>query len=119
MQFTDAISLVVYAIEGAGVAVVIIGAMYATLSFVRNFRRMTEGFAYQVFRRQFGRAIILGLEFLIAGDIVQTIIVTASMENVLILGLIVIIRTFLSMTLQLEVEGHWPWQKKAFGEHNK
>ncbi|HEY7775789.1 MAG TPA: DUF1622 domain-containing protein [Kineobactrum sp.] len=118
MKFTDAISLVVYTIEAAGVAVLVIGSIYATYCFMRNFRRMTEGLAYQVFRRQLGRSIILGLEFLIAGDIVQTIIVTASMENVVILGLIVIIRTFLSITLQLEIEGRWPWQQ-ASGDYDK
>ena len=56
-------------------------------------------------------AILLGLEFLIAGDIIRTVVVAPTLENVLILALIVIIRTFLSMALQLEVEGRWPWRR--------
>jgi len=58
-----------------------------------------------------GRAILLGFEFLIAGDIIWTVVVAPTLENILILGLIVLIRTFLSRAIQLEVEGHWPWQR--------
>ena len=57
-----------------------------------------------------GRSIILGLEFLIAGDIIRTVVVADTLENVAVLGLIILIRTFLSVTLHLEVEGRWPWQ---------
>ena len=63
-----------------------------------------------MFRRQLGRSIILGLEFLIAGDIIRTVIVADTLANVAILGLIILIRTFLGLTLHLEVEGRWPWQ---------
>jgi uncharacterized membrane protein len=57
-----------------------------------------------------GRAILLGLEFLVAGDIIRTVVVDPTLDNVIVLGLVVLIRTFLSMTLQLEVDGRWPWQ---------
>jgi uncharacterized membrane protein len=60
-----------------------------------------------------GRAILLGLEFLIAGDIIRSVVVDPTLLNILTLGLIVLIRTFLSMTLQLEVEGSWPWQRAS------
>ena len=62
-----------------------------------------------------GRSIILGLEFLIAGDIVRTVIVADTFENVAVLGLIILIRAFLSVTLHLEVEGRWPWQTEKQG----
>ncbi len=65
------------------------------------------------FRQNLGRAILLGLEFLIAGDIIRTVVVAPTLDNVLILGLIVIIRTFLSVALQLEIEGRWPWQGRV------
>ena len=71
---------------------------------------MPEGIAYRTYRRQLGRSIILGLEFLIAGDIIRTVVVADTIENVAILGLIILIRSFLSVTLHLEVEGRWPWQ---------
>ena len=76
-----------------------------------NFRTESEGAAYDTFRRQLGRSIILGLEFLIAGDIIRTVIVADTLTNVTILGLIILIRTFLSFTLHFEVEGRWPWQQ--------
>jgi uncharacterized membrane protein len=58
-----------------------------------------------------GRAILLGLEFLIAGDIIRTVVVAPTLQNVVVLGLIVLIRTFLSLSLQLEIEGKLPWQR--------
>jgi uncharacterized membrane protein len=110
MQFTDIISYAGYAIETVGVFVVILGSIFSSVVFVRSFRQLPEGIAYQNLRRQLGRSIILGLEFLIAGDIIRTVIVDATLENVAMLGIIVLIRTFLSLTLHLEVEGRWPWQ---------
>ncbi len=64
-------------------------------------------------RGDVGRAILLGLEFLIAGDLIRTVVVAPTMQNVLVLGLIVLIRTFLSFSLQLEIEGKLPWQRDA------
>jgi len=110
MQFTEIISYAGYAIEAVGVFVVILGSIYSSVLFVRDFRQLPEGVAYQTFRRQLGRSIILGLEFLIAGDIIRTVIVDSTLESVVVLGIIVLIRTFLSLTLHLEVEGRWPWQ---------
>ena len=110
MQFTEVISFAGYAIEGVGVSVVIIGSILSSLTYLRSFRRLPADIAYQNFRRQLGRSIILGLEFLIAGDIIRTVIVEATLPNVAVLAIIVIIRTFLGMTLHLEIEGRWPWQ---------
>lgn len=110
MKFTDIISIAGYGIEAVGVFVVIAGCCIASFAFVRNFRQQPEGVAYRTYRRQLGRSIILGLEFLIAGDIIRTVVVADTLENVAVLGLIILIRTFLSATLHLEVEGRWPWQ---------
>lgn len=110
MQFTEIISLAGYAIEAIGVLVVIAGSCVSTIAFLRSYRQMPEGAAYKAYRRQLGRSIILGLEFLIAGDIIRTVIVSATLESVAVLGLIILIRSFLSVTLHLEVEGRWPWQ---------
>ena len=62
------------------------------------------------FRRTLGRSILTGLELLVAADIIRTVSIEPTMENVLVLGLIVIIRTFLSMSLEVEINGRWPWQ---------
>jgi uncharacterized membrane protein len=110
LQFTDVISIAGYAIEAVGVLVVVAGSCMASAAFIRSFRRLPEGAAYRTYRRQLGRSIILGLEFLIAGDIIRTVVVADTLENVAVLGLIILIRTFLSVTLHLEVEGRWPWQ---------
>ena len=110
MKFTEIISIAGYSIEAIGVVVVIIGTILSSIAFIRSFRQLPEGVAYFTYRRQLGRSIILGLEFLVAGDIIRTVIVADTLENVAILGMIVLIRTFLSVTLHLEVEGRWPWQ---------
>ncbi len=68
---------------------------------------------YRRLRQDIGRGILLGLEFLVAADIIRTVAVTPTMEGVKVLGLIVVIRTFLSMALQVELEGRWPWQRKG------
>jgi len=66
-----------------------------------------------LYRQDVGRAILLGLEFLIAGDIIRTVVVAPTLQNVLVLGVIVLIRTFLSLSLQLEIEGKLPWRRDA------
>ena len=110
MKFIELISIAGYSIEAVGVLVVILGSCISSVTFIRTFRQLPEGIAYHTYRKQLGRSIILGLEFLIAGDIVRTVVVADTLENVAVLGLIILIRTFLSVTLHLEVEGRWPWQ---------
>jgi uncharacterized membrane protein len=73
--------------------------------------------AYRVVRTVFGRSILLGLEFLVAADIIRTVAVEPSLENVGVLGLIVLIRTFLSFSLEVEIDGSWPW-RRARAERN-
>jgi uncharacterized membrane protein len=65
---------------------------------------------YRIVRTMFGRSILLGLEFLVAADIIRTVAVQPSLQNVAVLGLIVLIRTFLSFSLEVEIDGRWPWQ---------
>ncbi len=116
MQFADIISVAGYSIEAVGVLVVVAGSCMASVVFIRTFRMLAEGIAYRNYRRQLGRSIILGLEFLIAGDIIRTVVVADTFENVAILGLIILMRSFLSVTLHLEVEGRWPWQSEKQGD---
>jgi uncharacterized membrane protein len=67
--------------------------------------------AYRRYRANLGRGILLGLELLVAADIIGTVAVTPSLQNLAVLGLIVLIRTFLSVSLEVEIEGRWPWQR--------
>ncbi len=99
-------------VDALGVVVIIGGGLVAffRLAFI-NLGKANN--LYQLFRQDLGRAILLGLEFLIAGDIIRTVVVDPTLVNVMILGLIVIIRTFLSMALQLEIERRWPWEPPA------
>ncbi|WP_431238395.1 DUF1622 domain-containing protein [Mycolicibacterium aichiense] len=98
------------AIDATGVAVIAIGAL---LSATGVLRRLRTGDAYRAFRQQLGRSILLGLELLVAADIIRTVAVTPDARSVAVLAGIVLIRTFLSFSLELEITGYWPWQKKG------
>lgn len=109
MSFYDVIETVGKVIDAVGVAVIAIGALISAAGAVSRIRRKT-GDVYRVFREQLGRSILLGLEFLVAADIIRTVAITPNASSVAVLGGIVLIRTFLSFSLQLEVTGYWPWQ---------
>jgi uncharacterized membrane protein len=96
-------------LDGVGVCVIVFCAVIASSRAART--RISGTDRYRTYRQDLGHAILLGLEFLIAGDIIRTVGVAPTLENVFILALIVVIRTFLSIALQLEVEGRWPWQR--------
>lgn len=100
-------------IETAGIVVILVAVISATVMFVaalavgrRNLRS-----AYHSYRTRLARGILLGLEFLVAADIIGTVAVDPTLRNVSILGLIVLIRTFLSFSLETEIEGRWPWKR--------
>lgn len=112
MSFSAAVELVGKGIDTAGVAVLVIGAVVAAVRAAQNARKHQPD-TYRLFRQQLGRSILLGLELLVAADIIRTVAVTPSLGSVLVLALIVVIRTFLSFSLELEITGHWPWQKEA------
>ena len=106
-------------IDAIGVAVIAGGALLAVFFTIGRARQEHDDSAYEFFRRRLGRAILLGLEFLVAADIIRTVAVTPSGESVAVLGGIVLIRTFLSFSLQLEVTGAWPWQRKSIAAADK
>ena len=100
-------------IDVAGVCVILAGAAIASIGFVRSWLGGGVADAYVSYRHNLGRAILLGLELLVAADIIRTVAVAPTLENVLLLGLIVLIRTFLSVALEVELEGRWPWRRAA------
>lgn len=111
-EVVEAIGVVV---DVTGVLAIVVGAVIAGLVAVRGLARREEG-VYRRFRRQLGRSILLGLELLVAADIIKTVAVQPTFENVAVLGMIVVIRTFLSWSLELEMSGRWPWQKRSLEE---
>ena len=117
MSLVEVIEAIGTAIDAIGVAVIAGGAVLAVFMTLGKGRR-EEG-AYDFFRRRLGRAILLGLEFLVAADIIRTVAVTPTGESVLVLGGIVLIRTFLSFSLQLEMTGAWPWQQRSVADAEK
>jgi uncharacterized membrane protein len=108
--FRDIVNVVGYTIEALGIIVIVTGAIASLMRYVQRRRRHPDGEAYHGLRRELGRSIIIGLEFLIAGDIIRTVATDYTMTNLAGLAIIILIRTFLSLTLFLEVEGRWPWQ---------
>ncbi|HEX6986073.1 MAG TPA: DUF1622 domain-containing protein [Planctomycetaceae bacterium] len=96
-------------VELVGVAVILGGAVYATGTLVRSLRSCRGG-AYVEYRATLGRGILLGLEFLVAGDIIRTVAVEPDLESLAVLAGIVLIRTFLSFSLEVEITGRWPWR---------
>ena len=115
-EFKEFIAVLAYGIEGFGVLVIVIGCAVATIRFLLGLRGGSPDETYEIYRRRLGRSVILGLEFLIAGDVVRTVIVSHTLSSVAVLGLIVLVRAFLSFTLALEVEGRWPWQRPGTAE---
>ena len=109
-SFLDVISMTGYAIEALGVVIIVLGIGNATQRYVRRALSTQPKDSYHQFRREMGRGMLVGLEFLVAGDIIRTVVVIDSITDVLSLGLVVLIRTVLVFTIHLEVEGHWPWQ---------
>lgn len=114
MNVKGAIEAVGTAIDVAGVAVIVIGVTAATTVFLYRIVRGRPPFArvYRGYRQSVGRSILLGLEFLVAGDIIRTVAVEPTFRTVGVLAVIVLIRTFLSFSLELELENRWPWQPR-------
>jgi uncharacterized membrane protein len=112
MQFGYIIGIAGYAMEALGAAVIILGA--ASASWRYSYRKMIQGGGqdYMEFRREMGRAMMVGLEFLVAGDIIRTVVVSHTLTDIATLAMVVLIRTVLVFTIHLELEGHWPWQSK-------
>jgi uncharacterized membrane protein len=102
-------------IEILGAIVIIAGVIRVavTRGTIRYLFRLDEPGAYESYKHQLGKTLLLGLEFLVAGDVVRTVALEPTLTNVGVLGLLVVIRTFLSWSLVVEIEGRWPWQARV------
>ncbi|GAA4473046.1 hypothetical protein GCM10023094_06090 [Rhodococcus olei] len=110
MHLESVISAVGSVVDIVGVAVIVVGAVVASWIALSDRRTVPGAPVYERYRSNLGRSILLGLEFLVAADIIKTVAVTPTFTSVGVLALIVLIRTFLSWSLQLEITGRWPWQ---------
>jgi uncharacterized membrane protein len=111
MTFIETVETVGKVIDGVGVAIIALGTVLAAGIAAGQLLRKS-GDAYRIFRNQLGRSILLGLEFLVAADIIRTVAITPNAQSVAVLAGIVAIRTFLSFSLEVEITGRWPWQQK-------
>jgi uncharacterized membrane protein len=111
MNFDEAMERVVQGFEAGGVVILVVGSLAALATAAASLRRVGGHDAYEQARKGVGRAILLGLEFLIIADIVLTITIDATLASALSLGLIVLVRTFLSFSLEIELEGSLPWRR--------
>ncbi|MCD0476503.1 DUF1622 domain-containing protein [Flavobacterium sp. EDS] len=104
------IEYVAKGIEITGIITIIIGIVLAMGKFIFSLQGSVPR-SYKILRQELGKGILLGLEILVAGDIIGTVVTEPTMDRVLSLGVIVLIRTFLSLSLKVEIEGKFPWQK--------
>jgi len=114
LYLSDTIEWLTRAVEIVGIGIIVVGAAASLLVFLRHMcgtRSREEAVA--AFRSDLGRSILLGLEFLVAADIINTVAIEPTLDSLAVLAGIVAIRTFLSWSLEVEIEGQWPWQRAA------
>lgn len=109
MDFAEAMELVAQVFEVAGVAMLVIGAIWGGFRAITDHREGRD--VYQALRRRLGRTLLLGLEVLVAADIVKTVAVESTLDSVLVLAVLVLVRTVLSLSLDAEIDGVAPWRR--------
>ena len=109
---TRPIEAVGTAVDVAGVAIIVVGIASAAVQFLRRYR-LRGADHYKAFKVRTGRSLLLGLELLVAADIIKTVALVPTFQNIGVLAVLIVIRTFLSWTLELETEGRWPWQPES------
>ncbi len=112
-DFGSLVELVGRFVDGAGVIVIAGGLVVVTAVMLPRLREDRGDVLYRRYRRGIGKTILLGLELLVAADIIRTVAVQPTTEGVVVLGLIVLVRTFLSFSLEVELYGRWPWQRRS------
>lgn len=105
------VHVAILALEVAGTATILVGALIVSIRFVRDVFAGGIEAPYRAFRAGLGRTILMGLEFLVAADILKSLVMPHELQNLLGLAVLMIARTFLSVSLNVEINGHWPWQE--------
>jgi uncharacterized membrane protein len=117
VDFDAIVEIIGQSVEGVGVAVILVGVAVSSVAYLRRVRQPSgTDEDFRLYRRDLGRGLLLGLEFLVAGDIIRTVATSPTFSDFSVLIVIVLIRTFLSFTLELETEGRWPWQSRGIRE---
>jgi len=111
MTYRDFFSHVVDVVEAVGAAILVVGGVGSFARFAIDIVVHRQGDAVVALRKNLGRVILLGLEVLIIADIIRTIVVDQSVQSVTVLGIIVVIRVVLSFSLEVEIDGMWPWNR--------
>jgi uncharacterized membrane protein len=111
MTFTRLLAGVARVFEGIGAGVLVVGLVWSAAAASLTWRAEGGRRGYQALRETFGAVLLLGLEILVAADLIRTVAVAPTLRNVAVLGLIVLIRTFLSVSLQVEIDGQLPWRR--------
>jgi uncharacterized membrane protein len=120
MEFEHFVVAAAHVVEFVGVVVLLLGALLAAGAFVRRLvLHVAFQDAYHNLRADLGRAILLGLELLVIADIIGTVAIEPTLQNLGVLAVIVLIRTILSFALELEVSGRWPWQRPPAASRNE
>lgn len=110
--YTEVMLTVAQIFEAIAAFTLLVGLVWASVISLRTYvRTRSGGQAYNLMRQSFGGAILLGLEILVAGDLIRTVAVAPTIDNVVVLGIIVLIRTFLSFSLEIEIDGTVPWKR--------
>ena len=116
-QWIEFVSL---GIELLAIAIIVVAIVYGTGRYLmQSTSRPPQAGAYEAYKVRLGKSLLLGLEILVAADVVRTVALEPSLESVSILGILVVIRTFLSWSLVVEIEERWPWQRRAAGEPHR
>lgn len=111
VSYTKLIDVIAAAFGIVGVGIVLVGFVASVVTAARLWSREDTSAAYASIRSTFGKSILLGLEVLVAGDIIRTVALEPTLGNLAVLGLLVVIRTFLAWSLEVEIDGRWPWTR--------
>ena len=115
--FTVITYWIVMTVQALGVLIIVIGFLNASVSSVVQFRKPDRPEnLYEMYRQKLGRSVLLGLEFLLAASVISTVAIAPSFRNVGVLGLIILLRSFLSMMLDMDLYGKWPWERKRYNK---
>ena len=106
----ELIEIAAQGIEALAVAIIVIAILHGSVRFLMGIVSNSKD-AYELYKTHLGKGLLLGLEFLVAADVVRTVVLEPTLQNVMILGLLVVIRTFLSWSLVVEIEGAWRWRR--------
>lgn len=113
----DLIAYATTALEAASLAIIMLGTLLASVLFLTRLRRVGLETSYRQYRADLGRGILIGLELLIAADILKSLVIDPTLNGLAVLAGIVVIRTFLSFSLDVEINGHWPWDDTRLSQH--